>query len=132
MVQTNHAPTRGFELLRPASAQAGLPHFQELFAPAAAQLGAGELSEAGERTFQLLTQVAGRAGRKDKHGEVVIQTYEPKDSSIVLAQNHDYAGFYDFEVAQREALSYPPFSRLIAVISPATGSRLNRNQVDIL
>ncbi len=71
---------------------------------------------ASERTFQLLTQVAGRAGRKDRLGEVVIQTYSPHEPSIIAAQKHDFLGFYDEEIASRKTLDYPPFRRLIRII----------------
>lgn len=71
---------------------------------------------AGERTFQLLSQVAGRAGRRDRPGQVVIQTYEPEAPPIVAAAAHDYRGFYDAEVAHRRRAGYPPFSRLVRLI----------------
>lgn len=67
----------------------------------------------GERTFQLLTQVAGRAGRGETPGAVVIQTYNPEHSSIQTAKEHDFRGFYQDEIRFRQALEYPPFSRLI-------------------
>ncbi|OGP71676.1 MAG: primosomal protein N' [Deltaproteobacteria bacterium RBG_16_50_11] len=67
----------------------------------------------GERTFQLLTQVAGRAGRGEIFGEVVIQTYNPDHYSILKAKDHDFIGFYQEETQFRKALDYPPFSRLI-------------------
>jgi primosomal protein N' (replication factor Y) len=66
-----------------------------------------------ERTFQLLTQVAGRAGRGEVFGEVVIQTFNPDHYSIQKAKNHDFIGFYQEESQFRRALDYPPFSRLI-------------------
>ena len=66
-----------------------------------------------ERTFQLLTQVAGRAGRGKTFGEVVIQTFNPDHSSIMRAKDHDFIGFYQEEIQFRKALEYPPFSRLI-------------------
>jgi primosomal protein N' (replication factor Y) len=71
---------------------------------------------AAERTFQLLSQVAGRAGRKDNLGEVVIQTYSPAEPGIVAAQRHDFTGFYEKEIISRRNLYYPPFSRLIRII----------------
>ncbi|CCO07187.1 replication restart helicase PriA [Desulforamulus hydrothermalis] len=71
---------------------------------------------AAERTFQLLTQVAGRAGRGSKPGEVIIQTYDPGHFSIITAQNHDYLGFYHKEMAVRRSLRYPPFSYLIKIL----------------
>ncbi|MDA0986271.1 MAG: primosomal protein N' [Bacteroidetes bacterium] len=66
-----------------------------------------------ERTFQLLTQVAGRAGRGKLKGEVVLQTYSPNNYAIQFALNHDFIGFYNKEVEARSELLYPPFSRLI-------------------
>lgn len=67
----------------------------------------------GERTFQLLTQVAGRAGRGEALGEVIIQTFNPDHYSIVKAKDHDFIGFYQEEIQFRKALEYPPFSRMI-------------------
>ena len=66
-----------------------------------------------ERTFQLLTQVAGRAGRGESPGEVIIQTYNPDHYSIQRAREHDFSGFYREEIHFRKDLEYPPFSRLI-------------------
>jgi primosomal protein N' (replication factor Y) len=68
---------------------------------------------AGERTFQLLTQVAGRAGRGDKPGEVFIQTYNPEHYSILCAQQHDYRAFFAVEMKHRRELGYPPHTRMI-------------------
>jgi len=70
---------------------------------------------ASERTFQLLTQVAGRAGRHELPGEVVIQTYDPEHESITSAQGHDYLGFAERALVLRKQLGYPPYGRLIAV-----------------
>ena len=71
---------------------------------------------AGERTFQLLTQAAGRAGRGDKPGEVVIQTYQPEHYSIVHAANQDYRGFYEEEIIYRDFMQYPPVAHMLAVL----------------
>ncbi|MFM7363683.1 MAG: primosomal protein N' [Cuspidothrix sp.] len=68
---------------------------------------------ANERTFQTLTQVAGRAGRGDDPGRVIIQTYTPEHPIIEAVQKHDYQSFADTELAQRQALNYPPYGRLI-------------------
>jgi primosomal protein N' (replication factor Y) len=68
-----------------------------------------------ERTFQLLTQVAGRAGRKNKLGHVIIQTLHPERSAIVFAQKHDYIAFYAEEIEHRRELMYPPFGRLMLI-----------------
>jgi primosomal protein N' (replication factor Y) len=67
---------------------------------------------AGERTFQLLTQVAGRAGRGDIEGEVVVQAFTPFHPAIQYARRHDYAGFCDQELEFRKSLRYPPYSRI--------------------
>lgn len=67
---------------------------------------------AGERTFQLLTQVAGRAGRGHTPGEVVIQTYRPEEQPLLCARTHDYATYVSGELQTREALGYPPFGRM--------------------
>ncbi len=67
---------------------------------------------AGERTFQLLTQVAGRAGRGDVEGEVVVQAFTPFHPAIQYARRHDFTGFYEQEVEFREQLKYPPVSRV--------------------
>ncbi|MBI4550088.1 MAG: primosomal protein N' [Candidatus Omnitrophica bacterium] len=69
-----------------------------------------------ERTFQLLTQVAGRAGRGDLKGHVVIQTFSPDHHSIVFAKDHDYAAFYAREIEQRRELKLPPFAHLVNLI----------------
>jgi primosomal protein N' (replication factor Y) len=68
-----------------------------------------------ERTFQLLTQVAGRSGRGNKKGEVIIQSHFISHFAIRLAGNHDYTGFYNEEIKIRERLTYPPFCRLINI-----------------
>lgn len=70
----------------------------------------------GERTFELLTQSAGRAGRGDAPGEVVIQTYNPEHYSIRMAAKQDYRGFYEEELIYRKLLKYPPCGRLMAVL----------------
>ena len=67
---------------------------------------------AGERTFQLLTQVAGRAGRGDVEGEVFVQAFTPFHPAIQYARRHDFAGFYEQEIEFREQLKYPPVSRV--------------------
>ena len=67
---------------------------------------------AAERVFQLLTQVAGRAGRSSRGGRVVLQTFSPEHYAIQAAAKHDVNGFYQQEIAQRKRLGYPPFYRL--------------------
>ena len=71
---------------------------------------------AGERTFQLLAQAAGRAGRGKRAGEVVIQTYDPEHYSIVYAARQDYKGFYEEEMMYREMLLYPPAAHMLAIL----------------
>ncbi len=70
---------------------------------------------AGERTFQLLTQVAGRAGRGERPGRVLVQTYSPQHASLRCAREHDYEAFFDQEVRQRGELGYPPEGHLTSV-----------------
>jgi primosomal protein N' (replication factor Y) len=69
-----------------------------------------------EHTFQLLTQVAGRAGRHHLPGKVIIQTYSPEHYAIQAAANHDYEAFYRQEIEHRQELGYPPFSKLISLL----------------
>lgn len=71
---------------------------------------------ATERTFSLITQVAGRAGRFFPNGKVFVQTYNPENQAISFACNANTEGFYDFEINQRKLLSFPPFSRLIRLV----------------
>ena len=78
-------------------------------------LGANDY-KCGERTFQILTQAAGRAGRGDKLGEVVIQTYQPEHYSINYAKNHDFKNFYNEEIAYRTFMKYPPTSQMLAIL----------------
>ncbi|HBN94705.1 MAG TPA: hypothetical protein DDZ66_00265 [Firmicutes bacterium] len=69
-----------------------------------------------ERTFQLLTQVAGRSGRGEKEGQVIIQSYDPSHFAIAAAQNHDYLDFYRREIGFRRQLGYPPFRSLTRIL----------------
>ncbi len=71
---------------------------------------------ASERTFQLLTQVAGRAGRKNLSGQVYIQTYSPDNKSLQFAQHHNFKGFFNYEIPTRRELNYPPFGRLVYIL----------------
>jgi len=70
---------------------------------------------AAERTFQLVTQVSGRAGRGQEPGRVLVQTWNPEADAVARVPAHDYDGFAEHELAWREALAWPPFSRLVAV-----------------
>jgi primosomal protein N' (replication factor Y) len=71
---------------------------------------------AAERTFQLITQVAGRAGRGDRRGRVLIQTYHPESYALVHAREQDYEGFYREEIEYRRNMSYPPFVVLASML----------------
>lgn len=71
---------------------------------------------AGERGFQLLTQVAGRAGRGILGGKVILQTYQPAHYAVMHAANHDFEGFYAQEIAYRRDLGYPPFRRFVRLV----------------
>ena len=68
-----------------------------------------------ERTFQLITQVAGRAGRGDKKGKVIVQTYSPDNYAITSAARYDYEGFFNQEISFRKMMKYPPYTDLILV-----------------
>ena len=68
-----------------------------------------------ERTFQIVTQVAGRAGRGSKEGKVIVQTYNPEHYSLIYAKNYNYEGFYDEEFTTRGLMYYPPFGRILLV-----------------
>ncbi len=94
-------------------------------------LYAGDYS-AAERTFQLLTQAAGRAGRGDKKGEVVIQTYSPDNYSIVTAGHQDYLSFYKEEIEFRKLMGYPPVLNMLKVIfSSKNEDALNKAAKDM-
>jgi primosomal protein N' (replication factor Y) (superfamily II helicase) len=75
---------------------------------------------AGERTFQLLTQVAGRAGRGETPGEVFVQTYTPFSPSIQFARHHDFAGYFEQELEFRERCDFPPFKHVILITVRST------------
>lgn len=77
-------------------------------------LGAGSY-RSGERTFELLTQAVGRAGRGDMPGEAVIQTYQPEHYAVTYAAKQDYEGFYEEELLYRELSGYPPAAHMLAV-----------------
>ncbi|HUY55292.1 MAG TPA: primosomal protein N' [Candidatus Nanopelagicaceae bacterium] len=74
---------------------------------------------ASERTFSLLTQVAGRAGRGDEPAEVILQTYSPEHEAVERAVNHDYEGFAEMELEVRRQLRFPPFSKLLVLTRSA-------------
>jgi primosomal protein N' (replication factor Y) len=85
---------------------------------------------AGERTFQLLCQVAGRAGRGVKAGNVIIQTYSPENYAIQAASRHDYVRFYDQEIDYRRQFNYPPFSRFIRLVYTHTNNDLCHREAE--
>ena len=78
----------------------------------------------GERTFQLVTQVAGRSGRAENRGEVVLQTYDPDNYILRFAASYDYEGFYEHEVGMRAAMAFPPFARIVRVMVTAEEDKL--------
>lgn len=82
---------------------------------------------ASERTFQLLTQVAGRAGRRGAPGKVIVQTFNPEHPAIVAAAAHDYASFYDVEIALRRSGRFPPFTYLVNFIVSDEDPRVVRD-----
>ena len=84
-----------------------------------------------ERTFQLITQMSGRAGRSDFEGKVVLQTYVPKHYVYRLAANYDYKGFYKKEVSLREATNFPPHSRIIRILLSDESEELVRENLKI-
>lgn len=85
---------------------------------------------ASERTFQLLTQVAGRAGRGLLGGRVILQTYHPDHYAIQAASEHDYGSFYTAELRQREKLDYPPYCRLAKLVHRSTSAERARRETE--
>lgn len=78
----------------------------------------------GERTFQLLTQVAGRSGRADEAGKVVLQTFSPNNNILNLAVNYDYKSFYNHEISIRKATGFPPFTKIVRVLISSSNEEL--------
>ena len=87
---------------------------------------------ASEKTFQLLTQASGRAGRGNKKGRAIIQTYMPEDSCIINAQNHDFDNFYDMEIKMREKLNCPPFCDIITCVFSGENEDFVKKDAEIL
>jgi primosomal protein N' (replication factor Y) len=85
---------------------------------------------AAERTFQLLTQVAGRAGRGPLGGKVIVQAYTPEHYTIQAAQAHDYGAFYDKEIAFRREHGYPPFGELARLMIVGSGEARIQREAD--
>jgi primosomal protein N' (replication factor Y) len=86
----------------------------------------------GVRTFQLIAQVAGRAGRGTSPGRVVLQTYNPDHFSISAAKDQNYAAFYEQEIQFRRELKYPPFSRMIQLKISGVDPQLTRDHAERL
>jgi primosomal protein N' (replication factor Y) len=82
---------------------------------------------AGERAFQLLAQVVGRAGRGERGGRAIIQTYHPDHYAIQAASRHDYESFYRQEIDRRWQLAYPPFGQMIRLLYSAADDRRCRS-----
>jgi len=87
---------------------------------------------AAERTFQLLTQVAGRAGRRDLPGEVVLQSHLPNHYALQLACKQDYEAFFEHEMEFRRTMAYPPTTALLNVIVRSTDPRRGARDTDAL
>lgn len=85
-----------------------------------------------EKTFELLTQAAGRAGRGRKKGNVVIQTYNPENECILYAKEQDYEKFYDNEISYRKILSYPPVSNMAAILVSGKNEEYTEKIVNII
>ncbi len=87
---------------------------------------------AGERTFDLLTQAAGRAGRGSEAGQVIIQTYQPDHYAIAAAAKQDYESFFDLEMAYRRMLSYPPICNMMVILMVGEDYDRTNNEADAL
>lgn len=87
---------------------------------------------ASERTFQLLTQAAGRAGRGNKKGTVIIQAYQPEHYSIVTAKNQDYIGFYEQEMMYREMAAYPPVCNLMQIFLASASPQILQTAAELM
>jgi primosomal protein N' (replication factor Y) len=85
-----------------------------------------------ERAYQMLEQVAGRAGRKGTKGEVIIQTFDPKNAVLAMVQDHDYNALYNHQIAERQLFNYPPFYRVIRLqLRDHNGVRVHRVATDL-
>ncbi len=87
---------------------------------------------AEERTFQLLSQVAGRAGRRQERGRVIIQTMNPTNRAVEHARDHDYKAFFDGLIDERRALAYPPFNRLVNIVASGTSKKAVQDAIDAI
>jgi primosomal protein N' (replication factor Y) len=84
---------------------------------------------AAARTFQLTEQAAGRAGRREIEGKVILQTYQPENPTLVYCSLHDYEGFYRYDIAHRQKMWYPPFTEILGIF--AANEDLERCIADI-
>ena len=87
---------------------------------------------AAERTFQLLTQAVGRAGRGREAGSAIIQTYQPEHYAVVEAAKQNYEGFYDLEIAYRDLMSYPPTSGMLVMLLQAADETLLEREAEAM
>src|SRR5438067_3533625 len=87
---------------------------------------------AGERTFQLLTQVAGRAGRGEVEGDVLVQTYTPFHPAIQFARHHDFDGFWQQEIEFRKQSSFPPYTHMVLITIRSPNEMKARFSADTL
>ena len=88
--------------------------------------------KANERTYQLLTQVAGRAGRGEKKGQAIIQTYVPDEFSITASKEQNYEKFYNTEIIMREKLNYPPFCDIIIFVVSGVEEEIVKESINKL
>lgn len=88
--------------------------------------------KSAERNFQLMTQVAGRAGRTNDKGKVVIQTYNPENIALICAKTHDYKGFFTYERNQRKLLHNPPFGTLATITFSDPSLKMCKEQTEAL
>ena len=86
---------------------------------------------ASEKTFQILTQVSGRSGRKESVGHTIIQTYWPESNTIKLASKHNFEDFYKEEIKERKALNYPPFCHLIRIITQDKNKTKAKKEIEV-
>jgi len=87
---------------------------------------------ANEKTFQIITQVSGRSGRKASTGKTIIQSYWPENSSIQFASNHDYKGFFKLEIEERKKFHYPPFVHILRIVSEDKDKKKASEKINIL
>jgi primosomal protein N' (replication factor Y) len=86
---------------------------------------------ATEQTFELITQVAGRAGRADKSGEIILQTYVPRHYVYKLASYYDYPAFYKKEINLRQITMYPPFSKIVRILFSSEDENLAKETAKV-